>query len=270
MPLLLVLWSLGLLAIIAAAVQSSGTLSYTLARNAAELASQDAQAEAALNLAVLTLLDGRSPARSAGRSQTIHYDGTNIEIEVQDELGLIDLNHADSPLLANLFRATGLPQQEAGKIADRILDWRDLDDLRRLNGAEAREYREAAAPHLPRNGSFQSRDELQLVLGMTLQLFRKVEPVLTIHSGKPGIDPRVAPPLVRRALAGGDAAFEEAAPGVPMGPMGSLAGRAFALCITLPARSAPLTWQAIVRLTDDPAKPYWLLEWSRKHCNRHR
>jgi general secretion pathway protein K len=268
MPLLFVLWSLGLLAIIAAAAQSSGTLSYALARNAAELASREAQVEAALNLAVLALLDGRASARSIGRSQMILYDGANIEIEIQDQLGLIDLNHADGPLLAKLFRAAGLPPQEASKIADRILDWRDPDDLRRLNGAEAREYREAAAPYLPRNESFQSKDELRLVLGVTPELFRKVEPAITIHSGKPGIDPRVAPPLVRRAHLGeSHAVVSDPGPVAAARAFTSLAGRAFAICITLPKREDVFTRKAVIRLTGDPFKPYWLLEQSGKGCD---
>jgi general secretion pathway protein K len=258
LPLLFVLWTVALLAIVAAASQSSSTLSYTLARNAAELARQETQAEAALNLAVFSFLAMPS------LSQTIRYDGVEHKIEIQDELGRIDLNHADGQLLGNLFRVAGMPAQEAQKIADRIIDWRDSDDLRRLNGAEAREYREAGASYLPRNGSFQSRDELRRVLGMTNEMFRKVEPVVTIHSGKPSIDPRAALPLARRALAGdGDAVLGDANPAIPIG---SLAGRAFAFCINAPAKEGSLVWQAVIRLTGDPAKPYWLLEWDRRPC----
>lgn len=262
MPLLFVLWTVALLAIIAAASQSSGTVSYTLARNAAEVARQEAQAEAVLNLVVLLLMEG--PARQ--QSRTILYDGEEFKVEIQDELGRIDLNHADGRLLVNLFRAVSTAPQEAEKLADRIVDWRDPDDLRRLNGAEAREYREAGLLYGPRNGSFQSKDELRLVLGMTPELFRKVEPALTIHSGKPGIDPRLAPPLVRQTLAGRDRIYEQDISRAPATIGGAFAGRAFAVCLTSLGKKNPFTWQAVIRLTGDPAKPYWLLEWYRKLC----
>jgi general secretion pathway protein K len=264
MPLLLVLWTVALLTIIASGLQSSGTVSYTLARNAAEHARREAQAEAALNLAVLSLLDRPSLYRE--QPQTLRYEQTDFKIEIQDELGRIDLNHADAHLLANLFRAVGLASQEAQKLADRIIDWRDPDDLRRLNGAEAREYDEASAAHRPRNGSFQSKDELRLLLGMTPELFRKVEPVLTIHSGKPSIDSRVAPPLARRALIGdSNAIVAEPQSG---GSIGHLAGRAFGVCILSAVGEVSLDWTAVIRLTGDAAKTYWLLEWRQEPCNR--
>lgn len=262
MPLLLVLWTVGLLAIIAAASQSSGTMSYTLARDAAETARLEARAEAALNLAALSLLEGASLQREGnpGLTQSIRYEGSKIQVDIQDELGRIDLNHADTQLLAGLFRAVGMPAQEAASIADRIQDWRDPDDLRRLNGAEAREYRASGASHAPRNAGFQVKDELQLVLGITRDIYQKAEPALTIHSGKPGVDRRIAPPLVQRALGGDTGDFTSTV------PTGARAGRAFALCIKLPAGKDIVTWEAAIRFTGDSIKPYWLLDWDRKPC----
>jgi hypothetical protein len=53
----------------------------------------------------------------------------------------------------------------------------------------------------------------------------------------------------------------------PAIPIGSLAGRAYAFCINAPAKEGSLVWQAVIRLTGDPAKPYWLLEWDRRPCD---
>lgn len=62
-------------------------------------------------------------------------------------------------------------EKEADRLADAILDWRDGDDLTRLNGAEGEYYQNRGLPYLPANGSFQSLTEQLLVRGMTPALF---------------------------------------------------------------------------------------------------
>ena len=82
--------------------------------------------------------------------------------------------------------------EDAESLADAILDWRDEDDLTHLNGAEEDDYQNAGRNHGPRNGTFQSIEEFSLVLGMNYEIFRAVKPLITIYSGQPGIDPKVA------------------------------------------------------------------------------
>ena len=275
MPLLYVLWTIALLTIIATATHSAGSVSYKLIRNLAEVAREDAVAEAALNRAVLALLDPRPDRRPHidGASERFSFDGTEVRFEIRDELGRIDLNYADTPLLIGLFRAAGVAAGEADKIADRILDWRDPDDLRRLNGAEASDYEHAGLPNHPRNAPFQTVEELKLVLGVTPALFHRVEPVLTVYSGKPLIDPRVASPLARQALAGGNVQRRSGPLADPQGrwlnnrgagtvdPSLSLNGRAFRIGIEFMLGKTRILREAVVRLTGDPSKPYWLLCW---------
>ena len=272
MPLLYVLWIVALLTIIAAATHTSGTVSYTLTRNTADIARQEALAEAALNLAVLSLLDKRPDKRPRGDGapRKLVFEDAEIGVSIQDELGRIDLNAADAPLLAGLFRAAGTPAQEADTIADRIIDWRDSDDLRRLNGAEKADYHRADLSAWPRNAPFQSVDELKLVSGMTVGLFRRVEPVLTVYSGKPTIDPRVAPSLGRQALFGGTRSVHLSSPNAaPINPAVSLNGRAFVVRIDLRSRQSPVSYEAVIRLTGNPQAPYWLMKWKRRWAPSH-
>jgi len=78
----------------------------------------------------------------------------------------------------NLLIATGVEAGEtADIIVDSIVDWLDADDLHRLNGAED-EYYEAnyeeqgqIAPYHPKNGRFDTLEELLLVRGMTPEIF---------------------------------------------------------------------------------------------------
>jgi general secretion pathway protein K len=109
MALLSVLWGIALLSIVAASFLSAGGVSYRLAHNAVEIARTDAVAEAAVNRAVLAMFDQRLDRRwrTDGVAQALNFDGTSLKISIQDELGRIDLNHADASLLIGLFKSVG-------------------------------------------------------------------------------------------------------------------------------------------------------------------
>jgi type II secretory pathway component PulK len=72
------------------------------------------------------------------------------EVQLQDQRGLMPLNAADRPQLARLLQALGVPQQETDTWVDVLEDYQDTDNLKRLNGAEAREYAALGLP-APRN-----------------------------------------------------------------------------------------------------------------------
>jgi general secretion pathway protein K len=290
MALISVLWGIALLSLIAASFLSTGNVSFRLAHNAVEIARTDALVDAAVNRAALALLDSRPDQRWRvdGSAQSINLAGAPIRIAIQDELGRIDLNHADGSLLIGLLQSAGLDAKAAGDLADKILDWRDANPAKRLNGAKAQDYRIAGLSHRPRNGPYQSVDELKLVIGMTSELFRRIAPALTVYSGRPLIDPQVAPAQALLALPTMDAAkvasVIAARAESTIGPAGSqplpadsplslqLIGRAYTVHvelekpIPLPSPSRVLksagdvsAHAVVIRLIDDPIKPYWVL-----------
>jgi general secretion pathway protein K len=269
MPLLYVLWSIALLTIIATATLGSGTVAYRQTRNLAEVARQEAIAEAAVNRAVLALLDPRPERRWPvnGVPQSFTFTDTPVTVTIQDELGRVDINHADTPLLTAAFRAAGLSAQAATEMADKILEWRDKRQTTRTHGATIADYAAAGLAYLPRNPPFQSVDELKLVLGITPQIFARAEPLLTVHSGRPAIDPQFAPRALLDALSGRENASADvqnipahsARTSGTIGANISLDGRAFAIRVTL--GKAGVIREAVVRITTNPAKPYWQLNW---------
>jgi general secretion pathway protein K len=267
MPLLSVLWGLALLAAIATSFLSAGSTSYRLARNALDAAQVDVAAEAAVNGVVLALLDPNPERRwrTDGAPRMIDFEGARMQVQVQDELGRIDLNNADGSLLVSLFQSVGLDAQAASALVDKILDWRDSSGLKRLNGAKDPEYRAAGFSYRPRNGPFQSVDELKLVMGMTPELFRRVEPALTVYSGRPSFDPQVAPPEALRALPTMDAqnvaALVAARTGQPVVAGVPLIGRAFTIRIDIERSAGVQHREAVVRLTDHAQQIFWLLSW---------
>ncbi len=267
MSLLSVLWGLALLGAIATSFLSAGSTSYRLARNALDAAQVEVAADAAVNRAVLGLLDPNPQTRwrTDGVPRIIDFEGTRMRVAVQDELGRIDLNNADGTLLAGLLRSLGVEAQAASALVDKILDWRDPGTLKRLNGAKDPEYRDAGFAYRPRNGPFQSVDELKLVMGMTEELFRRVEPAVTVYSGRPSFDPQLAPPEALRALPTMDAqkvaTLVGARSGQPLMAEVPLIGRAFTIRIDVERPAGVQHREAVVRLTDHPQQIYWLLTW---------
>jgi general secretion pathway protein K len=137
-----------------------------------------------------------------GRVYEVDFEGAKLRIAIYDETGKIDLNVADPALLTALFASAGLAQREAEALAAAVRDWVDPDDLVSVNGAEEAEYRAAGRPYKPRNAPFETVAELQQVLGMSFELYRELEPLVTIYSGRAQPNPAYAPPEVLALLPG--------------------------------------------------------------------
>jgi general secretion pathway protein K len=72
------------------------------------------------------------------------------------------------------------------------MDWRDKDNERpglNVVNNEDLSYKLANYPYTPKNDSFQTKEELLLIIGMTPEIYRKIEPYITLFgSGKIGIN----------------------------------------------------------------------------------
>ena len=78
--------------------------------------------------------------------------------------------------------SVGVDPAKAQSLADAIADFRDPDDLPRLHGAEEADYRDAGLAWGPTNAPFQTVEDLQQVLGMTADIYRRVAPDLSVYS----------------------------------------------------------------------------------------
>lgn len=205
--LVLVLWVLSLLTIMA------GSFALTMRREAAIVtgSSTNAQAmaiaESGLAIAEFMLLnpDQRQRWRTDSNIYQIDYADTKIRVRLLAETGKIDLNSADPTLLQKLMAYAPVEEALQTKLANAIVDWRDEDDLVRLEGAEKEEYKEAGLSYQPRNKPFQSIEELQMVLGMNEQVYKWLENLVTVHSGQPAVDLTQAAKEVLQVLPGMDA-----------------------------------------------------------------
>lgn len=200
-----------LLAVIAQSFVTQARTDATIARNVKDNAQARALADGALYRAVAMLLRDRSQwnFEPDGRAFAIPAAGAAITVAIQDEGGKIDLNRARAELLEALFLSVGVDADKTAALTDAVADWRDRDDQKRLHGAEDDDYRDADRSHGAKDGAFDMVQELALVLGVSPALFAAVEPTLTVHSGKAGVNARVAPRPVLLALAQGTGALAQ-------------------------------------------------------------
>ncbi len=125
-----------------------------------------------------------------------------VTLELRDTGAGLNPNEADENMLRQ-FLAEGLriDFNQADKLAQAILDWRDQDDIARLNGGERDEYMDEGMAVLPANRPFADVSELRHVLGMTTELFDQMRPYLTlVSSGRININ--AAPEPVMLAVPG--------------------------------------------------------------------
>ncbi len=205
--LLIVLWISVLLAVVVGGYLLLARTESLLARNLVDSARARVAAEAGIHRAVVELRNPDLEQRwlGDGRPYRFELDGIEIEVRLQDETGLVDINLADELMLARLLEFnTDLEESEREALVQAILDYRDPDDLPRLNGAERDEYEAAGLPYGPKNAPFDTVAELQQVLGMTWRLFQQLEPAITVHSGRPSVNPAFAPAQVLQLLPGMD------------------------------------------------------------------
>ncbi|MFQ5539227.1 MAG: general secretion pathway protein GspK [Candidatus Binatia bacterium] len=92
-------------------------------------------------------------------------------VRLVDEGGKINLNLVDEATLRTIFTNLGIQEPQRGILVDSILDWRDGDDLHRLNGAEDDYYLSLSPPYTARNGRFDTIEELLWVRGVTADIF---------------------------------------------------------------------------------------------------
>jgi len=206
--LLTVLWAVVMISLIATTFLRDIRTQAQLARNGLDVAQARALADAAVHRAVYAVseLAFEDRWRADGRVYRWSFADGVVRISIRDETGKVDLNAAPEALLRGLFLAAGATDESAAALADAVADFRDSDDLRRPNGAEDADYEAADLERGAKDAPFDKVTELRTVIGMTVELYERVAPAVTVYSGLPTIDPLSAPPLALLAVPGADAA----------------------------------------------------------------
>lgn len=206
MALLLVLWILAVLTVMGGAFALSTRRMLDQTQYDQLAAQSVALGEGGVHYAMFMMMhpDPLQKWRSDGTVYPLRLPVGDLKIRIYDESGRLDINAMQEPTLRALFLNVLGDEKAAARFADVILDWRDQDNLKRTNGAEIDEYRAAKRMPRPQNRPFLIPDELAGVLGMTPEIFARIEPLITVWSGQDGIDPMKASPEMLRMLFQGD------------------------------------------------------------------
>jgi general secretion pathway protein K len=207
--LLIVLWSVALLALIGTRITAAGHAETRLATNLRAQAVAEAAADGAAYEALYHFLDGSAKHWPAdGQARRIKLPQAVADVTMVDESRKISLNGSSLPLLSGLLHALGLERHLAAVLTARIGDWRTPSQGPSPLGAKGPEYLAAGRDWGPPDQPFRSIDELGMVLGMTPDVLARLRPYVSpwIQSS-----PSVAgsDPVVRAALT------EAAASGLP-------------------------------------------------------
>lgn len=212
-------------------------------------------AESGLSIAKYNIARRQTPWAARDRPYIAKVGDQDIEIRVQSPKGKIDLNHTSSGLLVNLLTALGYEPHRAAQMSDHILDWADSDDLVRLNGAEANDYKQAGLDTAPTNKPFHHVSELRQILDFTYADYQCLKPFVTTFAGSGRFEPAFASSQLR-ALMG--------LPAPPTGPnagyrRASLAGQVFEISAdAYYSEHTKARVTEIIRYTGIPADPVWI------------
>jgi len=195
------------------------------------VASNAARAGLEYSLTRVALPDARLQWKPDGSEHRWRFGDAVVDVRIVDENGKLDLNQAPHPLIAALIQRHGVEPSEAGRIAGAIVDWRDPDLLTQPGGgAEDGDYDAAGRPYGAKDADFESVAELLQVLGMTPALYAKLEPDLTVYSGRAQPDPAYASAelLDAMGLNGADLVAQRGRTGAGLPQEGTLPGASMA------------------------------------------
>ena len=99
---------------------------------------------------------------------------------ITDEEARLNVNARQPGTLEKLLQELEVDKTERDVIVDSIEDWRDGNDLARVNGAESEYYLKLPIPYRPRNGNLQHVSELLQLKGITPEIYYG-------HDDKPGL-----------------------------------------------------------------------------------
>jgi general secretion pathway protein K len=255
-------------AYVAFQVMASGQGGTSVVSSRIEQAKLAAAADAGIALAIhgLAVEDPDARWRIDGRQRSEAFDGVKLAIVVEDERGKVPLNRINDIEAHALFTGAGADSERADALTAEYRAWEGRNTA---NGQS--EPPPTAADQPIRRGPFATVGELMALKDMDAALLRRIAPVATVFFGESGpFLPEEARPLAVVAMnahsgddSGAVSYADAVAPPAPdediAGADDHLYGRPVTVSVTAQARDGARTHRmAIVELTGDPDRPYWV------------
>jgi len=195
--LVTVIWGLGLILLLGGTLVVGAKYRSRIASADASIDRASAAAESAINLAIAATLMPEGKTRFP--LQCRMPGGERAFVTVEEEIGKVDLNTASKPILERLFAVLA---------SDKALGERIAGEILRARVATPRPNTEASNPSSSSttNGkqgprpAFTSIMELDQTAGMSVGLFRKAVPFITVASGRTAPAGEAASPALIEVL----------------------------------------------------------------------
>jgi general secretion pathway protein K len=256
--LIIVLWTLVLIAFIVTHLTATGRTEIRIATNIVANAVAQAAADGAIFEAIFNQSDPEPNERSPvdGKARELVIGNNRVTVQLADEAWWINPNSASPALLEAMMRAAGSDGESARRLAIAIGEWVGSAPAPRPPNVVLVDYRAAGLDYGPPGAALETLDELGRVLGMTSATFAAIRPHLTLF-GPPQPSPTTTDPFVATALA----SVASTEPGVSANqpPPDVLTTRITA--IASGPNSAQVTRSAIVRFGDALPLGYQVLAW---------
>ena len=199
--LLIVLWTLVLIAFLTAHLTAAGRTELRIAGNLAANAAAQAAADGAIYQVIFNLAAPQPEQRYPlnGAPQRTRVGASEVTLRLDNEAARINPNLASPALVAALLRVLGSDSDHAAALAAAIAQWVGKPLGRALEIAPA-DLPVIGLDYQPPRAPAESIDELSRVRGMTPEVLAALRPHLTLFGpGDP--DPAAADPAVAAALA---------------------------------------------------------------------
>jgi general secretion pathway protein K len=179
--LLVVLWTLVLLALLTAQVTGAGRAEAVMASAIRQNAQLQQAADGAVYETIWHMLDGSGDYWPPGAGlRDLSEPGAIVHVQIEDERGKLDVNQVPPPLMAGLFATLGADSTTAQNVATAIADWRSQAAPGDAQESVPAEYRMEGRAWGPPGQEIERLDELQLVRGMTPKLYAAAVPYFTL------------------------------------------------------------------------------------------
>src|SRR5215475_3735658 len=211
--LIVVLWTLVLIAFVVAHLTATGRTEIRIAGNLVSNAVAQAAADGAVFEAIFYLSDPQPQQRWPvdGNARELVVGNVRVMVRLEDEAWWINPNSASPGLLEALLRATGSDPENARRLANAIEEWVGSAPAPRPQNMLLAEYAAAGLDYGPPGAPLESLDELGRVLGMTPAILAAIRPHLTLFG--PAQPNRLnADPTVTAALSQTQAGSQTPAP----------------------------------------------------------
>lgn len=249
--LLIVLWTLALLALIGSHITASAHGMLVRAASLRAAAEAEAVADGLVEQEIFHLMDPSQRRWQAdGIVRPVVVPGGSGLVVIEDNAGRINPGSASAPLMAALMRRVGMDQAGAERIAASLADWHKAGTP---GGPGASPYRAAGLNWAPSNERFATDEEMALVLGMTPDILTRLAPYVSVHTDGTVNIARASPTVAGALL---DAGADRPPPANDGGPL------VVDITAKVTLHGARAVRHAVVRIDtndDDAVRPYRFL-----------